>query len=128
MNLAGRKFTFFLVNRYVPLLIVGSLGAFAISLSVPTITYIFYFVCSEDGCPSSSFLRDPVGNIASKWPGLSGVFDWDVMMHYCLWYFALAVMYFVLPGKTGEGVVLSNGKRLKYRFNGMFAFLGGGVG
>ncbi|PWW73549.1 ERG4/ERG24 ergosterol biosynthesis protein [Tuber magnatum] len=101
----------------------GPLGAFAISLSAPAITYAFYFICSEDGCPSSSFLRDPVGNIASKWPGLSGAFDWDVTKHYFLWYLALVAMYFVLPGKTGEGVVLSNGKRLKYKFNGYASML-----
>ena len=104
------------------------MGALAITLTVPAVTYIFYFVCNEDGCPSGSFLRDPVGNIASKWPGLSGAFDWDVTKHYFLWYLALAIMYFVLPGKAGDGVVLSNGKRLRYRFNGMFAFLGGEVG
>ncbi|CAZ81998.1 unnamed protein product [Tuber melanosporum] len=101
----------------------GPLGAFAISLAAPAATYALYFVCNEDGCPSSSFLRDPVGNIASKWPGLSGAFDWGVTKHYFLWYFALAIMYFVLPGKIGDGVVLSNGRRLKYKFSGSASLL-----
>lgn len=36
------------------------------------------------------------------------------------YWFALVAMQYILPGKTVEGVVLTNGKRLKYKLNGTF--------
>lgn len=36
------------------------------------------------------------------------------------YWFALVAMQYILPGKIVEGVVLTNGKRLKYKLNGMF--------
>lgn len=101
------------------MLAIGSLGALGITLSAPAVTYIFYFICNEDGCPSSSFLRDPITVFrTSLWPGWSGLFDWEVTKYFFLWYIGLVVMQYVLPGREGEGVVLSDGRRLKYKFNG----------
>lgn len=102
-----------------------SLGALGVTLGTPLITYALYFTCNEAGCPSPELLADPVGTFKnSLWPGWSGIFSAQATAYYVTYWFALVAMQYILPGKTVEGVVLTNGTRLKYKFNGAFVYSG----
>jgi len=90
-------------------------------LGTPAIAYLLYFVCNEDGCPSSSFLEAPVESLIAQWPGIGGIFSPKVFGYYCAWFFGLVALQFILPGRTQEGVELNNKTRLKYKLNGTFA-------
>ncbi|KAL0637361.1 erg24, C-14 sterol reductase [Maublancomyces gigas] len=102
----------------------GPLGALAVTLGTPFLTYALYFTCNEAGCPSPEFLADPVGTFqTSLWPGWSGIFSAKATGYYLAYWFALVAMQYVLPGKTAEGVVLTNGTRLKYKVNAFESFM-----
>lgn len=97
------------------------LGALGVTLGTPFLTYALYFTCNEAGCPSPEFLANPVDTFkTSLWPGWSGIFSAQATGYYVAYFFALIAMQYVLPGKTAEGVVLTNGTRLKYKLNGVF--------
>lgn len=55
------------------------------------------------------------------WPaeGVLGLGSWDVMLKVLGYYLFSMVLHTVLPGEEAEGVELSSGGRLKYRFNSM---------
>ncbi|TGZ85666.1 ERG4/ERG24 ergosterol biosynthesis protein [Ascodesmis nigricans] len=101
----------------------GPIGAFFVTVGCPITTYAFYFICNEDGCPSSSFLQQPLEYLTSVWPGWSGLYSNEVMMWYCAWFFGNLLLQFVLPGRTREGTLLSDGTRLKYKQNATETFL-----
>lgn len=89
-----------------------------VTLACPFFTYIFYFVCNEEGCPTSSFLSAPIETLKSQWPGWSGLYDHKVMLAYLAWFFGNLAMQYALPGAVREGVLLRDGSRLKYKQNG----------
>lgn len=95
----------------------GPLGALGVTVGTPFIAYALYFVCNENGCPSQSFLSSPLQTLAEQWPGLGGIYSHQVFGYYCAWYFGLAALQFVLPGKTQQGVVLKDKSRLLYKLN-----------
>ena len=50
--------------------------------------------------------------------GISAFFDITAVIVYAAWFFGLVLLHLVLPGRTAEGTVLPNGKKLKYKLNG----------
>lgn len=72
------------------------------------------------GCPPKSLLQSPIHTFTTElWPGWAALWDARVVGWYVCWFFVLVVLQYTLPGAEGEGTVLRNGQRLKYKFNGM---------
>lgn len=100
----------------------GPLGALFVTLSVPIITYVLYFTCSETsgGCPPllqslpTSF-TEAVTN-RNWWKSL---WDMQAFLAYIAWWAFCVVAWFVLPGDWVEGTTMRNGRKLKYKINGM---------
>jgi delta14-sterol reductase len=108
---------------------ICSFGAFATSFGLPLVCYLASFLCNDiTGCPIPSVLHPSTITLAklkqeTGWPGIWGLAKWDVSAWVCGYYFLSLVLQAALPGVEGEGVALSDGGRLKYKFNGAFDFL-----
>jgi delta14-sterol reductase len=87
------------------------------------VTYLFYFICSPEGCPTSSFLSSPIEYLKSQWPGWSGLYSHQVMLAYLAWFFGNLGLQYALPGAVREGVPLRDGTRLKYKQNATETYL-----
>lgn len=104
---------------------MNRLGAFGVSFGLPILLYIFTFGCNDiSGCPTPSLLHPSTLNLDTLkrevgWPasGFAGLVSWRVTGWTLAYYLFSAVLYRVLPGAEGEGVMLANGGRLKYKFN-----------
>lgn len=103
---------------------LGPPGALAVSLGVPFMTYLLYFGCSEQwgGCPPplnllGTYLKDSVLNV-SYW---SRLWDTEATVLYLGWYVFCVAAWYVLPGDWVEGTTMRNGKKQKYKINGMSA-------
>lgn len=101
-----------------------SLGAFATSFGLPLVCYVATFLCNDvSGCPVPSALHPSSFTIAkfkeeTGWPGFQGLISTKVTAWVLGYYFLSLVLQVVLPGVVTEGVELSSGGRLKYKFNG----------
>ncbi|EPE32456.1 Delta(14)-sterol reductase [Glarea lozoyensis ATCC 20868] len=104
---------------------LGPPGAFAISFGLPIACYAATFLCNDiSGCPVPSALSPSTLTVENLkrdvgWPanGIMGLASWDATLK-TLGYYALSlVLHRVLPGEEVEGVELSSGGRLKYKFN-----------
>ncbi len=100
-------------------------GAFAVSFLLPVVLYIFTFACNDiSGCPAPSLLHPSTLDLETLkrevgWPaaGIRGLGSWRVTGWTLAYYLFSAVLYRVLPGKEVDGIELSHGGRLKYKFN-----------
>ncbi|KAF8251840.1 ERG4/ERG24 ergosterol biosynthesis protein [Wilcoxina mikolae CBS 423.85] len=101
----------------------GPIGALGVTLGCPLLAYTLYFVCNDSGCPSKSFLDAPLETLAAQWPGLDGVYSHQAFGYYCAWFFGIAALQFILPGRERYGVELSDKSRLKYKLNVLETFL-----
>lgn len=97
----------------------NSPGALAVTLGCPVLTYSLYFLCGESGCPSQAFYEAPLEYLRAQWPGVEGVYSATVLGYYCVWFFGLVALQFILPGRESHGVLLKDGSRLKYKLNGL---------
>lgn len=105
----------------------NSIGAFGVSFGLPILLYVFTFACNDiSGCPAPSLLDPSTLDLETLkrqvgWPaeGVRGLMSWRVTGWTLAYYLFSAVLYRVLPGTEGEGVVLENGGRLRYKFNSM---------
>ncbi|KAF8864174.1 Delta(14)-sterol reductase-like protein [Acephala macrosclerotiorum] len=103
----------------------GPLGAFAISFGLPFAVYLSTFLCNDiSGCPVPSALSPSTLTIEALkkdvgWPaeGISGLASWDVSTKVLGYYFFSLILHRVLPGEEVEGVELTSGGKLKYKFN-----------
>lgn len=124
-------YEFFGPYVYIPLsalnsvLIVHSPGAFAISFGLPIAIYAFTFLCNDiSGCPVPSILAPSKLTIErlkqdAGWPtnGISGLASWDASAKVLGYYLLSLVLHRVLPGEEKQGVELTSGGSLKYKFN-----------
>ncbi|MCJ1244143.1 erg24, C-14 sterol reductase [Trapelia coarctata] len=101
----------------------GPLGAFATSFGLPLVCYLASFLCNDIfGCPVPSALHPSTLTLEklkqeTGWPGILGLASFKVTGWVCAYYFFSLFLQAVLPGVESEGVVLSSGGRLKYKFN-----------
>ena len=98
---------------------LGPPGAFAITIGVPTMTYLLYYGCSEEtgGCPPPidfGVILDTVSN-PEFWKGL---WDTQAVLAYLGWYAFTVVAWLILPGDWIEGTEMRNGQKKKYKING----------
>jgi delta14-sterol reductase len=104
------------------------IGAFGVSFGLPILTYIMTFLCNDiAGCPVPSALTPSTLTLEALkeetgWPGISGLASWKVTGWVLAYYFLSLVLHRILPGEVVEGVELSSGGRLKYKFNSTRTF------
>ncbi|KAI0480065.1 ERG4/ERG24 ergosterol biosynthesis protein [Xylariaceae sp. FL0804] len=103
----------------------GPLGAAVITLGLPILCYIFTFACNDvTGCPAPSLLSPKTLSLDRLkaevgWPedGVWGLASWRATGWTLAYYAFSALLYRILPATEVEGIQLSSGSRLKYRFN-----------
>ncbi|KAJ5246162.1 Delta(14)-sterol reductase [Penicillium chermesinum] len=103
----------------------GPLGAFGIVFGLPILTYVFAFVCNDiSGCPAPSLLHPSTLTLEKLkrevgWPeeGIAGLYDSQVTLWVLSYYAFSLFLQIFMPGIVAEGVTLSCGGRLKYKFN-----------
>nr|XP_055180063.1 delta(14)-sterol reductase LBR isoform X2 [Nyctereutes procyonoides] len=93
----------------------GVPGVFLIMLGLPTFLFLLLLLCKDK---EASLLNFP-----PPMPALSELWDTRAFAVYLFW-FSLQALFYILPiGKVVEGMPLADGRRLKYRLNGFYAFL-----
>jgi delta14-sterol reductase len=84
-------------------------------------------LCNDiSGCPAPSLLHPYSFSLDQLkkevgWTGFSGLLNTQAFLGTLAYYFLSLALYRFLPGEEHEGVELSSGGRLKYRFNGMLS-------
>ncbi|KAM8819458.1 delta(14)-sterol reductase LBR isoform 2-T2 [Rhynchonycteris naso] len=93
----------------------GVPGAFVIMLGLPTFLFLLLLMCRQ---------REPsLLNFPLPLPALYGLWETRVFGIYLLWFSVQALFYLLPIGKVVEGTPLTDGRRLKYRLNGFYAFI-----
>lgn len=94
-------------------------GALAVSIGLPLLCNVLYFTCNDQGCPASwtslSTYKDMLTPGNALYRPLISVHAIGV---YLAWFLSLAFLDRVVPGEVVDGVLMRDGKRLKYIFNG----------
>eukprot|EP00747_Dinoflagellata_sp_TGD_P222326 gnl/TRDRNA2_/TRDRNA2_94041_c0_seq1.p1 gnl/TRDRNA2_/TRDRNA2_94041_c0~~gnl/TRDRNA2_/TRDRNA2_94041_c0_seq1.p1 ORF type:complete len:467 (-),score=66.84 gnl/TRDRNA2_/TRDRNA2_94041_c0_seq1:53-1453(-) len=96
----------------------GPPGAVGIMLGLPFGVYALFFVCGGNYCLSWDWppkMPPLPESIAALWSS-------EAALIFLAWFGFQVVLERLLPCKIGEGVVLKDGTRLKYRLNGHLAF------
>lgn len=100
---------------------LGPLGAIAISLGVPAVSYLLYFGCSEQagGCPPQLHsVSDRVITAITDPSWWKNLWDTDATLIYLGWYAFCVLAWAILPGDQVQGTVMRNGARKTYKING----------
>ena len=96
------------------------LGPVGIILGLPVLTFAYAAYCGPDGWPSvpTSALtpRRVLDDALASW-------STEAFLVYTAYWLYTALLYLVLPGASGRGVVLPDGRRLAYPFNGLASLL-----
>lgn len=88
------------------------LGPIVLVFGLPAVCYGLIHACNGRGC---------IGWSSWHWPGLSEgavLFSWQATAVYLAWLLLQAGLHLILPGQQADGVVLSNGRRLRYKLTG----------
>nr|XP_030872128.1 delta(14)-sterol reductase LBR isoform X2 [Gorilla gorilla gorilla] len=93
----------------------GVPGVFLIMFGLPVFLFLLLLMCKQ---------KDPsLLNFPPPLPALYELWETRVFGVYLLW-FLIQVLFYLLPiGKVVEGTPLIDGRRLKYRLNGFYAFI-----
>ncbi|KAJ2005291.1 erg24, C-14 sterol reductase [Coemansia thaxteri] len=102
----------------------GFPGAVAVIAITTTVLFVWYFSCSEaaGGCRLPATLGQ-WSQIATEAANYRSYVSAEALVYYALWWSWLALLYFVIPGRTAQGVPLRNGQRLDYPVNALSSFL-----
>jgi Delta14-sterol reductase len=93
------------------------LGPIGIILGLPFVCYMLVFACNAQGC-----LRlTPHFNLPGFLP-TQKFFTWEATAVAFGWFFFQVALHIILPGQKAQGTLLSNGKRLDYKLNGLNSF------
>lgn len=92
----------------------GPHGPALLVFVLPAVCYGLILACNRDFCASLyPELRLPLlGSLTSI-----KLYTHEAMAVYLAWFFGLALLHLLLPGKKAQGVVLPNGSRLDYKLN-----------
>ncbi|XP_059947359.1 delta(14)-sterol reductase LBR isoform X2 [Mesoplodon densirostris] len=93
----------------------GVPGVFLIMLGLPAFLFLLLLMCKQEE-PSLLNFPPPL-------PALYDLWETRVFGAYLLWFFLQALFYLLPIGKVVEGTPLTDGRRLKYRLNGFYAFI-----
>ncbi|KAJ1822128.1 erg24, C-14 sterol reductase [Coemansia sp. RSA 2599] len=98
----------------------GAVGVMGITV---TVLYTWYFSCNErDGC-QLPLTADRWRHVLASAADLQSYFNPQALKYVAMWWAWLAILYFVLPARKVQGVVLRNGQRLAYPISGLTSFL-----
>ncbi|KAJ2013570.1 erg24, C-14 sterol reductase [Coemansia sp. S680] len=101
----------------------GFPGSVAVMMITTIVLYVWYFSCSEaTGCQLPVTKTQWLA-IAAHAADYRSYVSLEALAYYALWWSWLAMLYFVIPGRTVQGVALRNGQRLDYPINGLSSFL-----
>ncbi|CAH6789608.1 delta(14)-sterol reductase LBR [Phodopus roborovskii] len=93
----------------------GVPGASLIMIGLPACLFLLLLQCRQKD-PSLLSLPPPLPALGELWePRVCGI--------YLLWFFVQALFHLLPIGKVVEGTTLVDGRRLKYRLNGFYAFV-----
>ncbi|XP_042529386.1 delta(14)-sterol reductase LBR [Dipodomys spectabilis] len=92
----------------------GVPGALLITLGLPVFLFLLLLMCEQQD-PSLLSFPPPL-------PAWADVWETRVCGVYLLWFLVQALFYLLPVGKVVEGTPLVDGRRLKYRLNGFYAF------
>ncbi|XP_073904977.1 delta(14)-sterol reductase LBR isoform X2 [Castor canadensis] len=93
----------------------GVPGVFLIVLGLPVFLFLLLLMCKQ---------KDPsLLNFPPHLPALNDLWETRVCGVYLLWFFVQALFSLLPIGKVVEGTPLVDGRRLKYRLNGFYAFI-----
>lgn len=92
----------------------GAPGAVLIMLGLPACLLLLLLQCRQ---------KDPSLLSFPPLPTLDELWETRVCGIYLLWFFVQALFYLLPIGKVVEGTPLVDGRRLKYRLNGFYAFV-----
>ncbi|KAG8511804.1 Delta(14)-sterol reductase, partial [Galemys pyrenaicus] len=93
----------------------GVPGVFLIMFGLPVFLFLLLLMCKQ---------KDPsLLNFPPPLPALSDLWETRVFGVYLLWFFLQSLFYLLPIGKVVEGTPLTDGRRLKYRLNGFYAFI-----
>ncbi|KAG8584494.1 hypothetical protein GDO81_008852 [Engystomops pustulosus] len=90
----------------------GAIGAALSMLSMPPLLYYLVYMCTQEDASLCNFY--PHWTFSDLW-------DSTVFGYFALWILLLALLHLLPIGKIAHGVRLANGKRLRYRINGLLA-------
>ncbi|XP_060048411.1 delta(14)-sterol reductase LBR isoform X2 [Erinaceus europaeus] len=93
----------------------GVPGALLIMLGLPVFLGLMLLMCRQED-PSLLSFPPPLPDVSALW-------ETRAFGAYLLWFFLQALFSLLPIGKVVEGTPLSDGRRLKYRINGFYAFL-----
>jgi Delta14-sterol reductase len=100
---------------------LGPLGALAISVGVPIITYALYFACSEatGGCPPQlTSIDERIVASVTNLDWWTNLWHTGAALTYLSWYIFCVLAWAVLPGDQVEGTTLRTGEKKQYKING----------
>lgn len=102
----------------------GSIGAFAIIFLLPLVIYALYYLCNKDVCYTFTlpWSYDWTGVLNKLPKSFNDIYSSDALYMYLLWMGFHVVCEKILPGEVVEGVILENGRRLKYTMSGHLQF------
>nr|KAF6395310.1 lamin B receptor [Rousettus aegyptiacus] len=93
----------------------GVPGACLIMLGLPAFLFLLLLMCRQ---------KEPsLLNFPPPLPALYGLWETRAFGAYVLWFFVQALFALLPIGKVVEGTPLTDGRRLKYRLNGFYAFV-----
>ncbi|NXH17603.1 LBR protein, partial [Bucco capensis] len=93
----------------------GRTGTFMLIFFLPATVFYLLLVCKQDD-PSLLNFPPPI-------PALESLWEARVFGIVLLWFFLQALFYLLPVGKVAEGLPLPDGRKLKYRINGFYAFI-----
>ena len=93
---------------------LGPIGAFFMTLGLPAVVLGLYILCSGDDC---SLRLDPT------LPKPEDYWHPHAFLIIIIWFIFHALIYLSPLGKTAEGTTIRDGSRLKYKLNGLHAFV-----
>ncbi|XP_074845994.1 delta(14)-sterol reductase LBR isoform X2 [Carettochelys insculpta] len=92
----------------------GRIGAFCMIFFLPATVFYLLLMCKQE---------DPSVMNFPPLPALGSLWETRVFGVFLLWFFVQALFSLLPVGKVVEGLPLLNGRRLKYRINGFYAFV-----
>lgn len=93
----------------------GAPGVFLIMFGLPVFLFLLLLMGGQ---------KDPsLLNFPPPLPALSDLWETRVFGIYLLWFFLQSLFYLLPVGKVVDGTPLIDGRRLKYRLNGFYAFI-----
>lgn len=101
----------------------GAFGAITLIVFLPIVTLFLYLACN-DIYIANGFTLDFKKlteafnvKVINNWYSL--LFNGDCWKFYLIWFFSLAMMDVIIPGKEKYGIELRDGTKLKYTINGL---------